>query len=216
MKQIFIFGSSSTYGVGSTNGGWSGLLKKKLHNRMYGENGIGEKYEVFNFGKSGATIDMVQNSYKSQLDAYGRDGVNIALLNVGGNNALAINNPDNPDNYVSEPEEYKKEIHSLLLSMKKDFVHIFFVEGGYYDESKVSPKQSPFDNSCSYFSNERKQLFSNVTKGVCEELDIIYIPVRVSEQEWIEKYIYQDGLHSNDAGYKYIFNNIWSLIEPLV
>jgi len=213
MKQIFIFGSSSTYGVGGTKGGWAGLLKEKLHTKMYGEGGVGEALEVFNFGKSGATIDLVQDTYKKQLEIYGRDAEKIILLNVGGNNAKAINEPDN---YVSEPEDYRKEIHSLLSNMKQDVSYVFFVEGGHYEEAKVYPKQSPFSNSVSYFSNARKQLFSQATKNVCNELGVTYIPVEVSEEEWIEKYAYKDGLHSNDAGYEYIFKNIWKHIEQLL
>src|SRR5512133_4042867 len=106
MIQIFILGSSMVYGVGGPNGGWADLIKQHLHKKMYGENGVGEKYEIYNFGKSGATIDFVKDTFKSQLDAYDRKQKTIILVSVGGNNTKA---EETPDNFVSTPEEYESE-----------------------------------------------------------------------------------------------------------
>lgn len=55
MIQIFILGSSTVYGVGAEHAGWADLIKQALHKKMYSENGSGEKYEIYNLGKSSGT-----------------------------------------------------------------------------------------------------------------------------------------------------------------
>src|SRR4051812_47605193 len=107
ITQVFILGSSMVYGVGGSHGGWADLVKQHLHQKMYGEDGVGEEYEVYNFGKSGATIDFVKDTFGSQLEAYGRRQKTIILLAVGGNNTKA---EEEPDNFVSTHEEYEQEM----------------------------------------------------------------------------------------------------------
>ena len=111
MIQIFIVGSSSTYGVGGEKGGWADLIKQELHTRMYSENGIGQQYEIFNLGKSGAPIRFVLNTFPQQLKDYGRNGKRMVIVSVGGNN---IKSETEPDNFVSTLEEYSKEMSELF------------------------------------------------------------------------------------------------------
>jgi len=98
MTQVFILGSSSTYGVGGENGGWADLLKQSLHSDMFSSGGVGEKYEVYNFAKSGAPRSFVKETSKEQFKNYKRSGKTIVVVSVGGNNSKA---EDKPDNYVS-------------------------------------------------------------------------------------------------------------------
>lgn len=124
MTQIFIFGASITYGVGAEDAGWADLIKKTVHKRMYSPEGRGEKYEVYNFGNPGATIDFVSRTFKYQLENYQKEGKKILILSIGMNNAKA---KGTPENYVSSVEEYKYQMVELLNSLKETIDHIICV-----------------------------------------------------------------------------------------
>jgi len=206
MTQVFILGSSMVYGVGGSQGGWADLIKQYLHQKMYGEDGIGEKYEVYNFGKSGATIDFVKDTCMSQLEAYGRGQRTIILLAVGGNNTKA---EEEPHNFVSTPEEYENEMRELLSLLKQNSDGLIFVgSNNYVDESKTNPKTNPLTGGRSYFTNSRRQQFAGIVKQVCDDLGIPLIDVTVEKEKWLDAYIYKDGLHPNDAGHQLIFEAI--------
>jgi len=213
MIQIFFIGSSSIYGVGGENGGYADLVKQSFHSKMYGKNGVGEKFEIYNFGKSGATIDFVLKTFPQLLKQYGRGGKVIAVVNVGGNNAKA---EDQPDNFVSTLEEYSQEMEKLLDLLKDKCASVIAVGSGYYDESKTNPKQNPLTGGVSYFSNKRSKKFQKRFNELCKERRISFIDAGVSKQEWMEKYIYEDGLHANSKGHKMLASKILSEIEGLL
>jgi lysophospholipase L1-like esterase len=213
MIQVFFVGSSSIYGVGGESGGYADIVKQKLHNRMYGRSGVGEKYEVYNFGKSGATIDFVQKTYPWQLKHYGRGGKIITIVNVGGNNAKAENEPDN---FVSTMDEYTKQMIQLLDMLNEKSTHVIAVGSGYYDESKTNPKQNPLTGGKSYFTNKRSKRFQRRFKRLCRERKIPFIDVGVGQQEWKEKYLYSDGLHANRDGHEMLANKIMEKLKKLL
>ena len=213
MIQVFTLGSSSVYGVGGSNGGWANLIKQKLHQKMYQKNGVGEKYELYNLSKSGATIDFIKRLLTVTIPLYIRNGRTIALLNVGGNDAKA---EGSPTNYVSTPEKFQSELESLIPLLNKYFSHIFFVAYGYYDEMKVNPKTGPFTGKKSYFTNKRKVLFQQVTQKVCEKHQIQFIQPQLNKTIWLKKYVYRDGLHPNKNGHKLIADEVWPQLEKLL
>lgn len=213
ITQFFILGSSSTYGVGSSSGGWGDLIKQYVHSRMYGENGVGEKYEVYNFGKSGATIDFVKEAMPWLLANYGRGGKIIFIVSVGGNNSKARSTPDN---FVSTPEDYKREMEDLLLLLKQNSDKVIVVGNAFVDESKTSPKSDPLSDNVDYFTNARRRQFTNINRDICKENDMDFVDVNVSQQEWVEKYLYADGLHSNQAGHQLIFEAIKPLVDQAI
>jgi len=213
MAQIFIFGSSGAYGVGSQTGGWADLLKQALHTKMYSAQGVGEKYELYNFAKPGAPIEFVLETFKYQLEKYKRSGKVIILVSVGGNNSKA---EDEPNNFISTIEEYQKEMFQLLTELKNNADEVIFVGSGCVDESKTNPKPNPLTGGKSYFSNERRLKFENVLNQICSNLGIKFIKTGIGNEEWIEKYLSDDGLHSNQLGHKLIADNVWVEIEPLL
>lgn len=213
MKQIFILGSSGAYGVGSSIAGWGDLVKQHLHNKMYQKNGVGEKYEVYNFAKSGATIDFVLDNFPKLFDEYGRNQETIAIVSVGGNNSKAENAPDN---YVSTIEEYLEQMGKLLDLLKQKCNFVIFVGNWFVDESKTNPKSNPLTGGKSYFTNERRVGFSNKAAELCNKKDIQHIEIDVDMQEWIDSYLYEDGLHPNQAGHQLIFDAIQKKLEPLL
>ncbi len=213
MIQIFFFGSSNIYGAGGENGGYADIVKQKLHTRMYGKHGDAEKYEIFNFGKSGATTDFVISLLPTILDSYGRNGEVIVILNVGGNNAKA---EDTPNNYVSTLEEYTNEMTSLLDLLKTKCTQIIAVGGGCYDESKTNPKANPLTGGRSYHTNERKKAFEQRFKKLCQERNVPFVGIDESEEEWKEKYLYVDGLHANTNGHQLIAEKVLVEIEGIL
>lgn len=210
ITQFFMLGSSSLYGVGSSNAGFADLIKQYVHSKMYAEGGTGERYEVYNFGKSGATIEFVKEALPWLLQNYGRGGRLIFIVSVGGNNSKARNAPDN---FVSTPEEYKQQIADLLLLLKQRSDRVIVVGNAFVDESKTSPKLDPLSGNVDYFTNARRRQFTGINKQICDQNGLDFVDVNVSQQEWIEKYLYEDGLHSNQAGHKLIFDAIKPLID---
>jgi len=193
MTQIFILGSSSVYGVAS--------------------GGVGEKFEVYNFGKSGATIDFVLNTFTRLIKDFGRNQKTISIVSVGGNNAKAEHTPDN---FVSTLNEYQDQMSQLLdlLSSKSDAV--IAVGGGYYDETKTNPKISPLSGNKSFFTNQRKHQFEQALKSLCQQKQIPFVKVEITKQKWLEEYVAADGLHPNHKGHQYISDQILKTIQPFI
>ena len=211
MTQIFILGSSMVYGVGGPHGGWADLIKQYLHKKMYGEGGVGEKYEIYNFGKSGATIDFVKDTFMSQLEAYGRKQKTIIVAAIGGNNTKA---EQEPDNFVSTPAEYEHEMRNLLELLKQNCDGLIFVSSnGYVDEEKTNPKFNPLTGGRSYFTNARRQQFGAIVKDICEDMNIDLIDITVDKEKWLSTYLYTDGLHPNEAGHQLIFESIKPVLD---
>lgn len=213
MKQVFIFGSSSVYGVGAEQGGWADLLKQRLHKKMYGADGVGEKYELYNFGYSGAGADFVTVAAREQLKFYRRSGKVVAILSVGGNNSKA---EDEPDNFVSTIEEYEQLMTYLLERMKEDVDEIIVVGSGTVDEAKTNPKPNPLTGGKSYFTNDRRIAFSHALMKLCQKQGVRFVDIDMKPDEWQKDYLYKDGLHPNQKGHEYIAAKVWPELEKLL
>lgn len=211
MKQVFILGASSVYGVGAEQNGWGDLVKEYLHSKMYGADGICEKYEVFNFSKAGSTIEFVADTADWIYDKFSRKGDVLTLVSVGGNDAKAENAPDN---FVCTPEAFRDKVSALFDKLKEHSTQIVFVSNGFVDEAKTSPKPSPFgDGKVSYFTNERRSLFNNITRQICDEKGVEFVAVNIDKDAWIKDYLFTDGLHPNQAGYQKVFEALKPILD---
>ncbi len=213
MKQLFFFGASYVYGVGAESAGFADLIKQRYHHKMYGEGGVGETYEVFNFGKSGATVDFVSANVEKLLEMYQREEKGIAVLTIGFNNARA---KDQPNNFVCTLESYKQQMSELLDTMKTKTKQLICLGYLFVDEAKTTPEKSPFSGSLSFFYNERIQEFNAIFKALCEEKTITFVEIPVTKEEWLEKYVYEDGLHPNQKGHQLIADTLLPAIEEML
>jgi len=205
VTQFFILGSSLPYGVGASHAGWGDLIKQYLHAKMYGEGGVGQKYEVFNFGKADAKIEFVQATFPGQLADYGRRQKTIVVIAIGGNNSKA---EGSPDGYISTPEKYAQEMEDLLTMLAKYSDAVIVVDNGYVDESKTNPKLNPLTGATSYYSNTRRQQFGDITERICKRQEIDFVRLAIDQQEWVENYTYKDGVHPNQQGHQLVFEAI--------
>jgi lysophospholipase L1-like esterase len=98
-----------------------------------------------------------------------------------------------------------------LLKQSSD--KVILVGNGFVDESKTNPKTNPLTGGLSYFSNERRRQFTEVTKSLCTENGIEFVDVGVSEEEWLKTYLYEDGVHPNQAGHQLIFEEVKPFLE---
>lgn len=213
MVQIFILGSSNVYGVGAQQNGWADLIKQSYHHKMYSDDGVTEIFEVFNMGKSGATIDFMKNEFPQQLKQYSREGKIITIVSVGGNNSKAV---DTPNNYISSIEQYEEEVSQLLDLLKKLSSYVIAVGSGYVDESKTNPIFNPDIGGNSYFQNERMKKFESKLKELCNKKDITFIDLGVTEAQWKGKYLFKDGLHPNQEGHKLISYKVLTALEKII
>ena len=211
ITQVFIIGSSHAYGVGASEAGWADLVKRYLHERMYSEGGIGEQYEIFNFAKSGETIAFVKNLASELLEQYSRGQKTIIIVSAGGNNTKAV---DTPDNYVSTLTEYEKAMRDLLTLLKESSQSLILVDSnGYVDETKTNPKLNPLNGRYSYFTNSRREQFKIKAGMLCEELDIPVAEISIDNKQWEQTYMYEDGIHPNQAGHQLVFESIKPLLD---
>ena len=210
MKQLFFFGASCVYGVGASDAGFADIIKQLYHRKMYGDGGVGESYEVFTFGKSGATIDFVSDTFEKLLKMFQREEKSVAVLSIGFNNTRAT---DRPDKYDCTTESYKQQMSVLLDVIKHKTKHLICLGYWYVDEAKTAPEESLFSGSISYFYNERIQEFNGICKSLCMEKNITFVTIPVAKEEWLEKYLYDDGLHPNQKGHQLIADTLLPVIE---
>lgn len=200
MTQIFIFGSSNAYGVGGENGGWPDLIKQQLHQVMYNKGGTSEQHELFNFGKSGATVDFVSTSFSDLFRCFRRDkSQTIGILSVGSNDARAVTAPDN---FSSSLEHFQSEMTALISQMSASFDQLYVLDFFPIDESKTMPFVSPTTGIRYYYSNERRFQFSDALEAICRTQGVVFLKTGVPINEWIGSYLYEDGLHPNSIGHQ--------------
>jgi lysophospholipase L1-like esterase len=209
VTQVFVLGDSVAYGVGAERAGWADQLKQWLQGCMYAEGGVGEKYELFNFAYPGGGIEFVLANQLQQMARYSRGGTVIAVVCTGGNNAKAI---DAPDNFASSLEAYEKLVTTMFDTLQKQAdVIIALPSLVVVDEAKVHPKISPFTGKKSFFANDRIALFNGNFHEMCQARGIA--SVATPTEEWVEKYLYTDGLHPNQAGHERLYQQIQPLVE---
>jgi lysophospholipase L1-like esterase len=213
MSKIFIFGASFSYGVGGEEGGWADLLKKKLHSIMYAPGGIGEKHEIYNFGKPGAMSNFVNDTYSFFIDNFSNEENKIAIVSIGLNDSRA---KERPDNFVSNIEDFKKTTQELLFNLKQKVNHLICLEYLPVDEVKTTPKPNPLTGGSTYFFNSRIKEFNDVFKEMCKEQDVKLIEFEINEDDWIKNCLYEDGLHPNKVGHNLIFEKLWPEVEKLI
>ena len=213
MAQIFVFGASTAYGVGGEDGGLGDMLKTKLHALMYGQGGVGEKHELYNFTAPGATIEFVLGTFDSQIEQYKKKTKLIAIVLVGGNNARA---KDAPDNFVSTVSEYKAAMKKLLTALKNKVNHTICIGLTGVDETKTTPKQNSLSGGQSYFWNKRLIQFSGALEELCREMKTTFIKIDVDQDEWKKIYLWNAGLPPNKDGHRLIFDILWPEVEKLL
>lgn len=201
-----------TYGVGGENGGWADKLKRQIHVEQYGGDYVGdERMEVYNFARPGMTVEDVTESLERDIYYRKHDGSeSMIILSVGLNNSKAIGTPDN---YISTLDSYAEELGRLF-----DLAHslsgtVLFVGYTKVNEDLMNQRISPLTGDKTYFTNDRICLFDKKCKELCADRNIQHIDlIDSAPYNWLA-YLSGDGLHVNDKGHTWIFEEVWNEIN---
>ena len=215
--QIACLGASTVYGVGGTKGGWPELLKYELHQKMYVPDGIGEYYEVYNFGIPGSTLSGLHDQTETNLKSIRKRGRQfISIFHGGANNALAIGSRDN---FVSTPEKFRHEVTSYLEMVQSLSDHVLCLGMMPMNQNKVMPKiKNDEAQTKIYFSNERIKEFETIIGEVAQSLKITFIALFDEGMSlgWSESYQYDDGIHPNDQGHAWLYQKVKAKLQKIV
>lgn len=215
MAQILVFGASTPYGVGGSQGGWPDLLKQKFHKQMYLAKEIPiEKHEVYNLCVPGATIAHIEERIEVEIESYSKPGrEQIIVIMLGGNDAKAT---ERPDNFVSTPEKFYKQMKKLSEKARKYTNKVVLVGMKPVDESKTAPKINPNGGNKSYFFNNRLKLFDAEIERAANDVGVDFVPTFDNAQKLEWEFNFDDGLHPNDKGHEWLLEQIFPIIEKLL
>lgn len=210
MAQIICIGDSMSYGVGSTIGGWPDLLKHELHRRMYIDGGEGHAHEVYNLAIPRQTVEEVAKHIATEVAARTHPPEpTIIVLSLGTNDSKA---KDNPNGFISTPEDYQRRLTELLQSFAQQTENIIAYGLTPVDEKRTSP------HSGAYFSNQRIKLFENYFKLAADSARATFVPLfdDALMSKWTEQCLYNDGLHPNSIGQQWLYEKIAPSIQQLL
>jgi len=217
MAQILIFGASTAYGVGGPAGGWPDLLKKQLHESMYGKKELPlEEHEAYNLCVPGATIDDIEKRLAIEVQGYAKpDRGLIVVIELGGNDAKAV---EKPDQFVNTPEKFYSQMKKLAQQAVELGAKVVLVGLQPVNEAKTNPRTNPHSGRQVFFTNGRMQLFENQIAKVAKDLNVEFVPIfkEATQARQQTDLLFDDGLHPNADGHKWLLEKIYPVIKGLI
>lgn len=217
MKYLLIFGGSIVHGVGGSRGGWADTVKSTLHERMFGEEGLGEACQVYELGVPGNTLRDLSSRFETELHArVPQNALQDAyvIFTAGTNDSRATNRPSE---FLFTPAEFAVIASAFLRQAKGVAKNLMAVGLTPVDESKVSPKENPLTGRKSYFKNSRIEAFEAALSESCQTEQVAFLPLfNHVPANWTSAYLANDGLHPNDKGHRWIFNQVYPKLQSLL
>lgn len=211
--QIFCFGASSVYGVGTVNGSWADLIKQRINLDLYGNNS-GKKIEVFNLGISGEKSAQLEQRLEQEVkarEAFHKEWRKLIIISCGTNDSRAVGSKDS---FISSIDEFRDTATQIVELAQKFTSNIIGVGLTPVDNSRTQP----LAGKDTYFDSERIREFEAAYQSVCESKNIAFLEnyMPATKLKWVEEYLYSDGLHSNDKAHQWIFDRLWPMISPIL
>lgn len=209
--QILCIGDSMTYGGGSTLGGWPDLLKLELHKQMYKEGGDGSTHRVYNLAIPGDTTEDFNKHISAEIEARKKPGrKTIIVVSIGTAESKAKNDPEE---YIATTEGYQQRLTTLLKSFRELADNVIAFGFMPVDEKRMPKIEN--DGTKFYFTNQRIRKFEDIFKTAAEQTSIHFMPLfdLALYENWVEQYLYADGIHPNTKGHQWLFDQIWAVLK---
>lgn len=205
--HLIIFGDSVVLGSWDQKcGGWVNRLKTHLHGNDFRikTNDDFIVYSTYNLGIGGNTtsdlIERFDNEIKQRVaENFKRSQHDIVIIVVGANDCSYRRSEDN---IRVKPDDFKKNLNSLLNKAHKYTKKVLFIGITKVDESKSSPI---FWNKTTHYINKNIQQYNKILKNFCKNNNTLFIDMfdilDVKED-------LLDGLHPNSQGHQKMFERV--------
>jgi lysophospholipase L1-like esterase len=203
MSAILCFGDSITFGEGY-DGGWCGYLKKWFENS--------ENYnQVYNLGingqRSSDLLERFDTETKARLRFREQDEVYLTIIAIGTNDSK-YSGSISDQNVMFTEEQFKQNILELIQKAKSFKQKILFLGLPPVDESRTLDRENG-----TVLTNERVTKFNNIIKTCCKNEDLPFLDLNKIILKKDYKVLFEDGLHPNKKGYRFIFTKIRAFMK---
>ena len=204
--HLLVFGASITAGAWDQEyGGWVDRLKIYLYGddfRIKTKDGL-TTYSTMNLGIGGDTtkylLKRFDNETKQRIsDDFKRNQHDIIIFAIGTNDS---NYSESEDNTEVKPDDFKKNLNTLLNKAHKYTKRVLFVGLTKVDESKTAP--IPWIKDL-YYTNKNIQQYNKILKDFCQDNNTLFINMF----DLLNKKDLIDGLHPNSKGHQKMFERV--------
>ncbi|MDR3602933.1 MAG: GDSL-type esterase/lipase family protein [Desulfosporosinus sp.] len=204
--KMLILGDSIAKGTGDEkNKGFSGYLPE------YFKNYTSKEILIDNAGIDGLeSIGLLEQLQSHKLDKTIADS-NFILVSIGGNDVksiLSLNDLAKEEQFTVRQDSYQSNLKQTLQVLRTINPNAIIIFLGLYNpyEKVTSPEDTSLLNTWNY---NTQQLVEDDGKG-------IFIPTYDLLKYNLGKYIAQDGLHPNSAGYQALSNRISQAVGTII
>lgn len=191
------------------------MVKLWLHKQMFAPNGKGQVCVVYELGIPGDTVRDVLGRFEVEILARvpkNPDPNDVLVIFAAGTNDSRAN--EQPDNFFSTPDEFATNIQSFIRLAKSHAGQVLCIGLVPVNQDQTNPKQNPFTGGTSYFINQRIRQFEDAMVQACQREQATCLPLfDLAPKDWLENYLFLDGMHPNDAGHQWIFEQVKSIIN---
>lgn len=211
--RVLVFGDSIAEGKYDSHGGWvarfAGHENKAAVERIHSEN----KKLVCNVSVSGDTTESVIERFSRELEArYNPDNELLVILAIGSNDSALV------DNRVLTDEQDFVHSYSKLIDMANDYTPSVLLVGlPSVDEPLAESMKDLFRGKV--YSNNRLNLFEDCIKQVAIERQVPFVKIHdnfLKLQLAHGDMLSPDGLHPNDKGHQFIYDQVRQALDQLL
>lgn len=204
--QVLLLGDSLAKGTGDELGkGFSGYLPVHL------KNSTPKEIVINNAGIDGqVSLGLLEQLQSGKLDKAISDS-DFTLVSIGGNDVrgiLSLNSFAKDDQFKVRQDNYLSSLKLMLKALRSTNPNSIIIFLGLYNpyEKATSAEDTRLLNTWNY----------NTQQLVEEDGKAIFIPTQDLLKFNLGRYIAQDGLHPNSAGYQAISNRISKSVETIL
>tara|TARA_B100000073_G_C23706137_1_gene562375 strand:+ start:270 stop:917 length:648 start_codon:yes stop_codon:yes gene_type:complete len=204
-KQLIVFGDSSVYGWGDTEGGgWCERLKKDWSKDTRGP-------IIYQLGIRGDGIENLASRWEREWSSRGetrRNKPKGILLSIGLNDTARIGQRNG--RHQLEIDGFGYGLERLIYDMKKQ-TNVFVIGLSPIDETKM-----PFAG-CLWYSNEFCNSYEKTMEEVCINQDLPFLSTfkEMFSDKRSKDWISHDGIHLNSYGHLWIYQRLrsWEILK---
>lgn len=203
-----IIGDSIAFGTGdSTYKGILGFLEDKINN----DETKTKEYTFNNLGINGFTSTELRELLDDQKNKEYIKSSDVLIISIGGNDIreiLYLSDEEMDKTYVKVRDTLKNNLDKIINKIYQINPKINIVYIGQYN---------PYESITEHKQTTRllKDLNIEIQKVIIEYDNLIYVPMYDLFKLNIDDYIFTDGLHPNEHGYRKMSERIYNAIRNL-